>query len=245
VPAMTKYLPGRLGRHRLITTTQLHFTTTFTLQRRPWLIMAARGARNVATTSVPPISTYDFHFRDAQGRALLFRGINFTASAKAPIGQPSHSLDRFWEDAEEGNLNFIGRPVQLDDGSADVHLARLKAWGYNILRFVFVWEALEHKGPKQYDEGYMEYLTKVLVKCGEWGFKVFMDPHQDVVSITFRIICDAYPGSGLDLPVDRVRHYGQSTRAEWIHDISPHAKPASCTASIPRLKIRNLTPFLT
>jgi len=119
------------------------------------------------------------HFKDEAGRTLLLRGINLGGSSKVPYRPDgaTHIRDGFFEHRD---VSFVGRPFPLEE--ADEHFSRLKEWGFNFLRFLVTWEAIEHTGPGIYDQSYLDYVYEVIRKAQEYGFHVFIDPHQDVWS---------------------------------------------------------------
>ncbi|KAF2400031.1 glycoside hydrolase [Trichodelitschia bisporula] len=118
-------------------------------------------------------------FRDANGREVILRGINCAADAKFPASPdlPSHQSERFFDG---DNVSFVDRPFSATD--APTHFARLRRWGYNTIRYVFTWEAIEHAGPGKYDEEWIDHTITLLRIAKDYGFYIFMDPHQDVWS---------------------------------------------------------------
>jgi hypothetical protein len=118
-------------------------------------------------------------FVDAAGRTMFLRGINLGGSSKMPFTPyvVSHVREGFYNGEE---LSFVGRPFPLDE--ADKHFSRLKEWGFHFLRFIVTWEAIEHKGPRIYDEEYLDYLHAIISKANEYGMNVMIDPHQDLWS---------------------------------------------------------------
>lgn len=118
-------------------------------------------------------------FRDVNDREVTIHGINVAGHAKFPTvpDQPSHEREGFFDG---DNVSFVGHPFSHDD--AHLHFGRLSHWGYNAIRFVFTWEAIEHEGPGKYDEEWIDNVIRVLrLAKEEYNFYIFMDPHQDVV----------------------------------------------------------------
>lgn len=123
----------------------------------------------------------DGQFQDAHGRHVLLRGINVAADAKLPSEPdvPSHIAQDFFDG---DNVKFHNRPFRKED--AHIHFSRLKRFGYNTIRYIFTWEAIEAAGPGRYDEDWIQHTIDVLRTAREYGFYIFMDPHQDVVRIS-------------------------------------------------------------
>lgn len=118
-------------------------------------------------------------FVDPNGRPTLLRGVNLGGSTKvpyAPNGATHLGVDfEHWRD-----VSFVGRPAPLDE--LDRHLDRIAHWGFDVLRFLVTWEAIEHAGPGEHDEPYLDYVRECVRRAGERGLLVFVDPHHDAWS---------------------------------------------------------------
>ncbi|KAK1590199.1 family 5 glycoside hydrolase [Colletotrichum navitas] len=121
----------------------------------------------------------DGQFRDGYGRQVVLRGLNVAADAKLPSepDQPSHIGEDFFDG---DNVTFHNRPFPKEE--AHVHFSRIKRYGYNTIRYVFTWEAIEAAGPGRYDEEWIQHTIEILRIAKDYGFYIFMDPHQDVWS---------------------------------------------------------------
>ncbi len=104
----------------------------------------------------PELAVRGRNFVDPQGRAVILRGVNISASAKAP---PFIAIDQ---------SNFS----QLDP---------LKDWGMNVMRLIFIWEAFE---PAQgvYDESYLDKVAALADAAFARGIFTVIDMHQDSFS---------------------------------------------------------------
>lgn len=157
------------------------------------------------------------YFKDEHGRTLMLRGVNFAGSSKVPVAPDgaTHRLEGFYD---HRNVSFVGRPCLLEEAAE--HLDRLRRWGFDTLRFLVTWEAIEHEGPGVYDEDYLDFVTEVVAKAGRRGFRVLIDPHQDVWSR----FCggDGAPGWTLEAVGFDIFHL-HSTGAAFLHQI--HGDP--------------------
>ncbi len=165
------------------------------------------------------------HFKDEYGRTLMLRGVNLGGSSKAPFKPDGATFIReaFFD---HQNISFVNRPFPLEQ--ADEHFTRLQAWGFNFLRFLVTWEAVEHAGPGIYDTAYLDYVRAIVEKAAEHGINVFIDPHQGVWSRFSG--GDGAPGWTFELVGMDMRNF-QQTGAAFVHQIHGDPLPQMIWAS--------------
>jgi len=95
---------------------------------------------------------------DADGRIVIYHGVNVANTAK-------HS---------EGHLPWQSR----DD------LAQLPEWGFNLVRYLVFWEAIEPE-QGQYDDAYIAQVIERIEWLRDLGVDVLLDVHQDLYGPRF------------------------------------------------------------
>jgi len=75
--------------------------------------------------------------------------------------------------------NGVGRPFIINE--AHTHARRLVACGFNVIRLLVPWEAVEPE-KDVYDDEYLCYLDSLIGIFKEYDLAVIIDPHQDVWS---------------------------------------------------------------
>ena len=138
------------------------------------------GDTGVATrpATLPSLAIDGDRFIDSHGRHVILRGVNLGGDCKVPY--PNGGTQYPSDFADHRTVSFVGRPFPIAE--ADEHLARLAHWGFNCLRLLTTWEAVEHAGPGRHDQDYLDYFTEICARAGKHGLYLFVDFHQDVWS---------------------------------------------------------------
>ncbi|EGG04240.1 family 5 glycoside hydrolase [Melampsora larici-populina 98AG31] len=121
------------------------------------------------------------HFIDQHNRISLLKGISISGNSKLPSNSAElnlHEPQEFFKNHR--SVSFIGNPINLTDAS--FHLNQLKTLGFELIRLVICWESIEHFGPGEYDEEYLNYIGKLIEICEGLNLWVIIDCHQDVWS---------------------------------------------------------------
>jgi hypothetical protein len=123
---------------------------------------------------------------DNLDRQVILKGINVDASMKLPVEPHFASYEGNSSDPDnlfyDGDIvSFVGRPFPIEE--AKEHFTRIKSWGFNTIRYILTWEAIEHTGPGNYDDEFVDYTIEILKIIHDLGgLYVFLEFHQDVWS---------------------------------------------------------------
>ena len=116
-------------------------------------------------------------FKDEAGRYLLFRGVNFASRSKLPPYLPVFPLNN-----KTANLDIMKKELEL----VRPELNTLKQLGFNVVRLIVIWKALEPFPNPNLDsllpegEEYLELVKEVIDALYELGLYTIIDFHQDI-----------------------------------------------------------------
>jgi hypothetical protein len=116
-------------------------------------------------------------FRDPEGRYLIFRGVNFASRSKLPPYLPIAPLH-----AENIDQSELKEEIELVRSELDL----LKKLGFNIIRLLISWKAIEPKPNPNLDElmtegqEYLTLVNQVIDTLYRRDLYIILDFHQDI-----------------------------------------------------------------
>ncbi len=136
-------------------------------------------------TVTPPaeltqVKTEQMNFRDAYGRYVFLNGVNASGTAKVPV-----SVDP---------VSYVGRPFKEEE--ADEWFAKLSRDGFNSIRYIATWDAVNHEAPGVYDTEYLDYLENMVQAANRHGIYVLVNFHENLFSRHFYSVFNDKPELG-------------------------------------------------
>ncbi len=123
------------------------------------------------------------HVRDQYGRYVHFHGVNLSGSNKFP---PTESFPDLGD-----KVSYVGKP--FPSAEADQYFLQLQRLGFNSVRFLINWEAIQPDGPDQFDEDYLDYVDEMVARAAAYGIYVLIDMHQDLFSRHLTVQFNKHP----------------------------------------------------
>lgn len=116
-------------------------------------------------------------FRDTQGRFVLFRGVNFASRSKLPPYLPISPLQ---------SKGITSQELKTELRIIEPEIKRLAELGFNIVRLLVIWKAIEPRPNPNLDhllsegENYLNLVKEIIDMLYSYGLFVIIDFHQDI-----------------------------------------------------------------
>ena len=139
-------------------------------------------------------------FSDDQGRYLLFRGVNFASRSKLPPYLPIAPL-------EVKNMSQLDLKNEINLVKPELDL--LKSLGFNVVRLLVSWKAIEPRPNPNLDEllpegkQYLTFMKEIIDELHARNLYVILDFHQDIAHEVYG--GDGFPDWALAIDKDNRR----------------------------------------
>ena len=146
-------------------------------------------------------------FRDEHARYTLFRGVNFGSRSKLPPYLPIAPL-------ETKDISQLDLKKEIESVKSELDL--LKNLGFNIVRLLISWKAIEPRPNPNLEEllpegrQYLTYMKEIIDELYARNIYVFLDFHQDIAN-------EAYGGDGFPdwaLAIDKEHERPKATHPD-------------------------------